>query len=152
MKLHVDNWLVGFVLKFIVILLCLALIRLTDGNTAADGYLEIFSQGEWYTMCSQHDDNKNAAVICRELGYKGAVTSSSRCKDYRNEHLLWYSLHCYGNEDSVFNCFKCCDQFYEKSYYYCLNIPEYTCQSKSRLCYVVIATQLSIIQICVLQF
>ena len=133
-----HNWL-GFVLKLIVMSLCLALIRLTDGNTAADGFLEVFSQGEWYTICLPYDNhprNSFAAVVCRELGYEGAVTSSRRYRDYRHEHLLWYYLYCYGNEDSVYNCDKYFDQFYERSF--CLNIPAFACQSKSRFCYVVI--------------
>ena len=128
-------------------IIMLALIRLTDGNTAADGYLEIFLQGEWYSMCLRYGDyrgnNNNAAVVCRELGYEGTVTTSRRYRDYRHEHLLWYVLYCYGNEDSVFSCDKCCDDFYERSSN-CLYIPEFACQSKSGLCCVLIDTQLNI--------
>ena len=112
--------------------MCLALIQLTDGNTAADGYLEIFFQGEWYTMCklSSYLDEVNGAVVCRELGYEGAVTTNARRYRYRkHDHLLWYHLHCRGDENSVYNCNKCCtDQFYE--YQTCTTVPEYACQSK----------------------
>ena len=113
--------------------MCLALIRLTDGNTTADGYLEIFFQGEWYTMCipfySRNPDKYDRAVVCRELGYEGAATTNRRNRDQKHDHLLWNDLYCRGDENSVYNCDKCCtDQFYE--YQTCLAIPEYACQSK----------------------
>ena len=120
-----------FVIIFTI--LYLALIQLTDGNTTADGYLEIFFQGEWYSMClpySRLPDDNDAGVVCRELGYEGATTTNRRNREQRHDHLLWYDLYCSGNEDSVFNCHKCCtDEFYEGDY--CSYVPEYACQSKS---------------------
>ena len=87
-------------------------------------------------MCSPYYYNdpseENAAVVCRELGYEGAATTSRRHRDQRHEHLFWYDLYCRGNEDSVFNCDKCCaDQFYEGDF--CAYLPAYACQSKSNL-------------------
>ena len=112
--------------------MCLALIQLTDGNTAADGYLEIFFQGEWYTMCTlyyRYPDEVNGAVVCRELGYEGAVTTNARRYRYqKHNHLLWHYLYCGGDENSVYNCNECCtDQFYEDRT--CVAL-EYACQSK----------------------
>ena len=113
--------------------ICLALVQLTDGNTTADGYLEIFFQGEWYTTClpfySINPGEHDQAVVCRELGYEGAATTNRRNRDQKHNHLLWNDLHCRGDENSVYNCNKCCtDQFYE--YRTCLDVPEYACQSK----------------------
>ena len=87
-------------------------------------------------MCSPYYYNdpseENAAVVCQELGYEGAATTSRRHRDQRHEHLFWYDLYCCGNEDSVFNCDKCCaDQFYEGDF--CAYLPAYACQSKSNL-------------------
>ena len=112
--------------------MCLALIQLTDGNTTADGYLEIFFQGEWYTTCQpfySNPDEHDRAVVCRELGYEAAATANRRNRDQKHDHLLWYYLYCRGDENSIYNCNKCCtDQFYEDGS--CSAVPEYSCQSK----------------------
>ena len=74
-------------------------------------------------------DDYDAAVVCRELGYERVATTNRRPRDYRiHSHVLWDSLYCYGNESSIYDCNKCCGQFYEG--YSCENIPEYACQSK----------------------
>ena len=115
--------------------ICLALIQLSNGNTTTDGYLELYFQGEWYTTCGSYASEYNAAVVCRELGYEGGGTASLRLRDYTiHNHLLWYDLYCNRNDDSVFDCGKCCGQFYE-GYRSCSRIPEYACQSKSSLCW-----------------
>ena len=44
-------------------------IRLEGGRTPMDGRLEVFRQGEWGTVCKNGFDVKDAAVICRSLGY-----------------------------------------------------------------------------------
>ena len=87
-------------------------------------------------MCSQYYSDlpreEDAAVVCRELGYEGAATTSRQYREQGHEHLLWYYLYCIGNEDSVFNCHQCCtDQFYESDY--CGFVPVYACQSESNL-------------------
>ena len=75
-------------------------------------------------------DDNDARVVCRELGYEGVATTNRRNREQRHDHLLWYDLYCSGNEDSVFNCVKCCiDEFYEGDH--CTAVPEYACQSKS---------------------
>ena len=79
---------------------------------------------------SNRPDDSDARVICRELGYEGAATTNRRNREQGHDHLLWYDLYCSGNEDSVFNCRKCCtDEFYEDDH--CAYVPEYACQSKS---------------------
>ena len=84
-------------------------------------------------MCQPYNDNpseQNAAVVCRELGYEEAVTTSRRPKDTTiHSHVLWHDLYCSTDEESIFDCDKCCSPFYER--YSCTNVPEYTCQSKS---------------------
>ena len=84
-------------------------------------------------MCQTHYNNpseRNAAVVCRELGYKEAVTTGKRPRNTTiHSPVLWYTLNCYSIQDSIFDCKKCCDPFFER--YYCSNVPEYACQSKS---------------------
>lgn len=98
----------------------------------------MFFQGEWYSTCQLYFRNpseENAAVVCRELGYEGAVATNTRIRNQTIQvHLLWYSISCNGNEDTLFECRSYYDLFYEGYYFlyinYCLLIPEYTCQSK----------------------
>jgi len=124
-------YLVTYVCFHFICINSLASIRLTDGNTTADGYLEIFFQGEWYAMCQSYGapNRYNAAVVCRELGYEGTAPTNIRSRDYNiHTYVLWSDLYCSGTENSIFDCRKCCGLFYER-YFGCTEIPEYTCQS-----------------------
>ena len=60
-------------------LLCFSVvqIRLVDGikrtrnNNTRDGRVEVFSNGEWGTICNVGFDIQDANVICRQLGFPG---------------------------------------------------------------------------------
>ena len=83
-------------------------------------------------MCHSiyYNSKENAAVVCRELGYEGVVAISKRIRNTTiHSDVLLRSLYCSGNEDSIFDCEKCCGLFYVG--YSCQYVPEYTCQSKS---------------------
>ena len=59
-------------------------IRLVDGQTPADGIVEICLGGVWGSVCSNGWDGSDAIVVCQQLGYDG-------CKYYL---LYWFSNTC----------------------------------------------------------
>ena len=46
-------------------------IRLTGGRRSSEGRVELWYNGKWGTICSQHFDANAASVVCRTLGYSG---------------------------------------------------------------------------------
>ena len=46
-------------------------VRLVDGQTEADGRVEICLGGLWGSVCDDGWDDRDARVVCRQLGYDG---------------------------------------------------------------------------------
>ncbi|XP_034298726.1 neurotrypsin isoform X2 [Pantherophis guttatus] len=82
-------------------------IRLMDGEDKKEGRVEIYINGQWGTICDDGWSDKDAAVVCRQLGYKGL--SRARTMAYFGEGkgpIHVDNVKCTGNERSLADCIK----------------------------------------------
>ena len=75
------------------------------GSGNHEGRIEIFYNGEWGTVCDDGFDDIDAGVVCRELGYPGAVRYSC-CAGYgQGTGSIWLDdVACTGSEASLSDC------------------------------------------------
>ncbi|XP_076082455.1 neurotrypsin-like [Mytilus galloprovincialis] len=84
-------------------------LRLVDSTTSMrrdEGRLEIYLNRVWGTVCEQEFDDIDAAVACRQLGYRTGVTIRSGLI-YPGTGPIWlYGLGCNGSESKLTDCTK----------------------------------------------
>ena len=80
-------------------------MRLVGGNSSNEGRVEVYYNRRWQTVCDDYWDIADAHVVCRQLGYRGAVTA------HKIAHfgpgagsILLDNLHCNGTESSLLRC------------------------------------------------
>ena len=66
----------------------------------------MFYNGTWGRVCRYGNwDLKDANVVCRQLGFKGAVTAANSFDFGSEEGQFWMvDLHCTGNERLLTKC------------------------------------------------
>ncbi|XP_068136726.1 neurotrypsin [Hyperolius riggenbachi] len=82
-------------------------LRLMDGETKKEGRVEIYLNGQWGTICDDGWTDKDASVVCRQLGYKGP--SKARTMAYFGEGkgpIHVDNVKCTGVERSLADCIK----------------------------------------------
>ena len=81
------------------------LVRLVDGATSHEGRVEVFANGAWGTVCDDEFDINEANVICRMLGYSGALGAFGGAYYGRGRgKILMDQLECAGDEVDIFDC------------------------------------------------
>ena len=83
-------------------------LRLVNGSNYTSGRVEIFikSSNTWGTICDNNWDERNARVVCMQLGFgddatpvKGFSPSASS-----GVPILLDNVDCNGNEDKLIDC------------------------------------------------
>ena len=81
-------------------------VRLVDGDDQYEGRVEIFYGGLWGAICLGFGfDLGSASVICRQLGYPGAVRVGQYLEFGVGTGQIWLTdLFCTGTETSLEQC------------------------------------------------
>ncbi|XP_041476225.1 deleted in malignant brain tumors 1 protein-like [Lytechinus variegatus] len=85
--------------------ICYTGVRLTGGSTNVEGRVEVMHDGSWGTVCGINWDLRDARVVCRMMGYDGALEAprSAQFGQGSGGVLLIY-VNCEGTEDSLADC------------------------------------------------
>ncbi len=87
-------------------------VRLVGGDTLLEGRVEVFLLGHWGTVCDYNWDFLDAIVVCRQLGYPGAVEAPRYAAFGAGSGPSWYySVYCTGTERNLTECSKSSSNF-----------------------------------------
>ena len=81
-------------------------IRLTNGSSAYEGRVEVFYNETWGTVrADDHSHINIAQVVCRQLGFAGAVSIHKDAYFGPGSGPVWLrSVKCQGNETRISDC------------------------------------------------
>ncbi|KAG7999857.1 Neurotrypsin, partial [Nibea albiflora] len=78
--------------------------RLVGGSSANNGRLEVYLNGQWGAVCDTHWTDRDASVICRQLGL-GEIGTALQHSYFGPGSVFHYErLGCRGNENSLLEC------------------------------------------------
>lgn len=81
-------------------------IRLLGGRNGHEGRVEVFVDGEWGSVCDDSWGLQDAQVVCRQLGFPGALAAVSNAHFGQSQdptHLD--DVECTGLENNLLECF-----------------------------------------------
>ena len=107
-SIHAENWLNVYEVQLLRIFstYLLSTVRLaSSASSPSSGRVEVRYKGIWGTICDYSWDLQDANVVCRQLGYDGALSVPRRAIFGRGAGQIWLShVQCVGNEESISQC------------------------------------------------
>ena len=80
-------------------------IRLVGGTSTSEGRVEIFHNNVWGSVCDDAWDLQDAQVVCRELGFLGAVEATHQSRFGAGQGPIHLDdVVCRGTESSLIEC------------------------------------------------
>ncbi|XP_078733689.1 uncharacterized protein LOC144948133 [Lampetra fluviatilis] len=80
-------------------------IRLAGSNTACQGRVEVFYNGQWGTVCDDFWSPQDAKVVCRQLGCGLTAFAVSLARFGWGSGLIWLDdVQCSGYETQLSDC------------------------------------------------
>ncbi|MCI4384391.1 hypothetical protein PGIGA_G00038120 [Pangasianodon gigas] len=80
-------------------------VRLVGGSSSKSGRLEVYLNGQWGSVCDTHWTDRDASVVCRQLGLGEIGTALQHSYFGPGSGLFHYTrLGCRGNESSLLEC------------------------------------------------
>jgi hypothetical protein len=79
-------------------------VRLAGGAVESSGRVEIYADGQWGTVCDDFWNLNAATVVCRQLGYQGALEAVERFGGGDALPILLDDVRCTGEEANLLAC------------------------------------------------
>ena len=82
-------------------------IRLVSpSNSPSSGRVEVLHMGTWGTICDHSWDLPDANVVCRQLGYDGALSAPRYAAFGQGTGQIWLEdVQCVGDEIAISDCY-----------------------------------------------
>ena len=101
--MDVDSNIPDIEIYFIIYIV--PLVRLVGGNGVNTGRVEVYYNDSWGTVCDDSWNMNDAAVVCRELGFPGAILSPCCAAFGQGTGTIWLDdVGCTGSETRLSSC------------------------------------------------
>ena len=80
-------------------------MRLVEGSGSWEGRVEVYHNNFWGTVCDDGWGLNDARVVCRQLGYPGAIGAPGSSRFGAGSGKIWLDdVACSGSESSLDKC------------------------------------------------